>query len=687
MTDRIFENYAPLYWNAGLPVIPLRHRNKMPDITQWSQYGSAMPTETEMRDWLASYPDGNIGLPFGPKSGLCAIDIDTEDEDLIAAILDALPPTPWTRVGKKGMGLIYRFEGQKNFKLRGPDGGMVLEFLGLGNQMVMPPSIHPDTGRPYTSDTNLWEVLGQIEPLGEDIEDRLRGLLGLKRVPAKYTMPSEKIGEGGRHTALASFAGKLRQIGMTGEDLRAALKTFMDTRFESRLPEHQVDGIIRHATEVWEGGDGHEHSDVGNGRRLAVRLKDKLLWNGSSWLAWSGGKWSEDCFGLIDMEAKALTDDLLGSKDDTTKSWGLKSQSSRAIRAMIEMAKSERDVVVRPDTFDRDPDILNTPTGVVDLRTGSQRTAVPSDMLALQTSVGYDPEAECPAFIRFINEIFPDPEVVDFVQRWCGYLLTGRTREQVFLIASGAGSNGKSTLLNIIREILGDYACNTPISTFLERDRGAATNDLAALQGARLVLANEGNRSDALDSALVKKMTGGDPITARFLHKEFITYTPQFKPVIISNHIPEIDATDPAIWRRTLILPFTRNFNESERDADLPKKLEAEASGILRWAVEGAKTWFMQGLCPPATITNTVRAFQEDMDTVGAFIKEMCSTSQTTECSASAIYLAFDRFSRELGLRPMSSTQFGKELGKRGFEKRKSGGKILRRGLTLLPQL
>lgn len=157
--------------------------------------------------------------------------------------------------------------------------------------------------------------------------------------------------------------------------------------------------------------------------------------------------------------------------------------------------------------------------------------------------------------------------------------------------------------------------------------------------------------------------------------------------MIISNHIPEIDATDPAIWRRTLILPFTRNFNESERDADLPRKLEAEASGILRWAVEGAKTWFMQGLCPPATITNTVRAFQEDMDTVGAFIKEMCSTSQTTECSASAIYLAFDRFSRELGLRPMSSTQFGKELGKRGFEKRKSGGKILRRGLTLLPQL
>lgn len=174
----IFAEYAPSYWGAGLPVIPLRPRNKMPDINSWSTFGSQMPSEAIQQHWLASYPNGNIGLPFGPASGLCAIDIDTDDEALIKALRDILPPTPWVRVGKKGMGLIYKWSGQRNFKLRGAEGGMICEFLGLGNQMVMPPSIHPDTGKPYTSDTNLWEVMDQIQELGDDIEDKLRALLG-----------------------------------------------------------------------------------------------------------------------------------------------------------------------------------------------------------------------------------------------------------------------------------------------------------------------------------------------------------------------------------------------------------------------------------------------------------------------------------------------------------------------------
>ncbi len=687
MTDRIFETYAPLYYAAGLPVIPLRPRNKMPDLTGWTQYGSRMPNEMEQIDWLASFPKGNIGLPLGPASGLCMIDIDTEDEGLIETILEILPPSPWKRVGKKGMALAYRFQQQRNFKLRGPDGEMILEFLGLGNQVVLPPSIHPETQQPYVADTNLWEVLDQVEDLGEDIEDRLRDALGLAQKAARYEVPPGKIAVGGRHNALASFAGKLRQIGMVGEDLRAALFSFMAERFESPLPDDEVDGIVRHATEVWEGGDGHEHSDVGNGRRLAARIQRRLLWDGSNWLVWSGGRWSPDSSSLIEQEAKRLTDDLLGSKDDTTAGWGRKSQSARAIRAMIDMAKSERGVVVRPDAFDRDPHILNTPTGIVDLRTGELRSAQPDDMLSKQTSVGYDPAAECPTFDRFIGEVFPDPEVVAFVQRWLGYLLTGCTLEQVFMIASGAGSNGKSTLLNVIRDILGDYARDTPISTFLERPRGAATNDLAALQGARLVLANEGNRNDALDSALVKKMTGGDPITARFLHKEFVTFTPQFKPMIISNHMPEMDATDPAIWRRTLILPFTRVFDANERDRSLPDKLAAEAGGILRWAVEGAKAWYENGLLPPAAITDTVQAFQEDMDTIGAFIKEQCTTSPTVECNSTKLHSAYTRFAIQLGVKPISQTLFGTELGRRGFIHRKTGGNILRKGITLRPSL
>lgn len=215
MTDRIFETYAPTYWAAGLPVIPLRQRNKMPDIMQWSLYGRQMPSELEMQHWLASYPLGNIGLPLGPCSGVCIIDIDTEDPALDAAIREICGPTPWVRVGKKGAALAYRFEGQKNFKLRGADGGMICEFLGLGNQVVLPPSIHPDTGRPYTATADLWDVLNQLPLLGEDIEDKLRGLLGSKGFEigaGGRSGPIDIVPAGERDVQMIRYAGYLARV-------------------------------------------------------------------------------------------------------------------------------------------------------------------------------------------------------------------------------------------------------------------------------------------------------------------------------------------------------------------------------------------------------------------------------------------------------------------------------------------
>jgi P4 family phage/plasmid primase-like protien len=215
LNTSIFQTYAPAYWAAGLPAIPLRQRNKMPDINQWSAYGLRMPSELEQHHWMASFPRGNIGLPLGPQSGVAIIDIDTEDEALIEAILDCLPKSPWKRVGKKGMALAYRFEGQKNFKLRGADGGMLLEFLGLGNQCVMPPSIHPDTQLPYTANCNLWEVLNDLPELGEDIEDKLRGLLGSKGFElgaGGRSGPLDVIPAGERDVQMVRHAGYLARV-------------------------------------------------------------------------------------------------------------------------------------------------------------------------------------------------------------------------------------------------------------------------------------------------------------------------------------------------------------------------------------------------------------------------------------------------------------------------------------------
>lgn len=179
MTSNIFFDYAPKYWDAGIPVMPLKIRSKAPLLNEWTAYGRVAPTTSIKGLWLESYPHSNIGLPFGPASGLCAIDIDTVDPDLVEVIMDCLPPSPWTRIGKKGCALIYRWSGQKNFKIRSQSDGMILEMLGQGNQLVLPPSLHPDTGEAYTSNVDLWDVVSKIQPLPTNIEETLRNALGV----------------------------------------------------------------------------------------------------------------------------------------------------------------------------------------------------------------------------------------------------------------------------------------------------------------------------------------------------------------------------------------------------------------------------------------------------------------------------------------------------------------------------
>lgn len=219
----IFAENAPQYWAAGIPVIPLKRWNspskgagKAPILNEWQQYGEVMPSESVRGLWLNTYPDSNIGLPFGPASGLCAIDIDTEDETLIKAIRDALPPSPWVRIGKKGMGLIFKWQGQRNFKLRDSQNKSLVEFLGKGNQMVLPPSIHPDTGNPYVSDTNLWEVLDLIEVIPLDLENVLRkaleGQVGVVLASSNRVGPVDVVPQGERDIQMVKMAGYLANV-------------------------------------------------------------------------------------------------------------------------------------------------------------------------------------------------------------------------------------------------------------------------------------------------------------------------------------------------------------------------------------------------------------------------------------------------------------------------------------------
>ena len=264
---RIFANFAPLYWGANIPAMPLKMKSKAPILSEWTQYGTNMPSSAVRDHWLHEYPRSNIGLPFGPASGLCAIDIDTTDPVLVAAIEDCLPVSPWRRVGAKGCALVFKWQGQKNFKIRSEE-GMLCEFLGLGNQMVLPPSIHPDTGEAYVANCNLWEVMDQIPALGVDIEQRLKDALGLKQAAPRKRQEvhtGKKSGIGGRHPALASELGRLRNKGVQGEALRVAALEY--DRSQHSPPLHETDPAeferLVHDAGQWEGSLPFVRNDSG----------------------------------------------------------------------------------------------------------------------------------------------------------------------------------------------------------------------------------------------------------------------------------------------------------------------------------------------------------------------------------------------------------------------------------------
>jgi putative DNA primase/helicase len=660
-------------------------------MTGWQEFCERMPTDAEQQSWLVSRASGNIGLPLGPASGLAVVDIDVEDPALIEEICACLPDSPWVRVGKKGRVLAVRYDPDISaFKLRDPETGTTLvEYLSTGNQVCLTGSIHPDTGQPYTSNTNLWEVLDQIPATPADIKERLGAVLGLEE-PKRRTAPStsKAVAEGGRHTSLTQEAGRLRNMGLEPEQLLAALRAYNEQHCNPPQDDTDVERIARDAVEKWSGGDGFPFSDIGNAKRLVERFEGHVRYETSrrAWIVFDGVCWREDSDGHVTRLAKQVALDLVNTAGGNKgqRKWGARSQSASAIRSMIDMAKSEPDVCVSADVFDLDPYLLNTPAGVCDLRTATVRPATPEDYLTKCTAVGFDAAAKCPRWLRFLEEVFPDPALRSFMQPLLGYIATGLTVEHIGVFALGSGRNGKGVTFNTLAWLLGSYSANTRYATFMQSPTGSATPELAVLKGARLVLANEGNRDQRLDSALFKSMTGGDPITARPLYQQPVTFQPQFTPLIVSNYMPEMDGNDPALWARAVLLPFTRTFEGEGKDRDLPELLRSEGPGILRWIVEGAAQYLQNGLAVPPCVTEAVAAYRGEMDVIGAFLNECCTVSPAAECSASLLYQEFERFARELAVRIPSRMEFGTELGRRGHPARKSGI-VYRQGLTLKP--
>lgn len=308
-----------------------------------------------------------------------------------------------------------------------------------------------------------------------------------------------------------------------------------------------------------------------------------------------------------------------------------------------------------------------------------------------------------PEFRKFLQRVQPDPEIRAFLKRFCGYLLTGLTIEQVMLFFYGAGRNGKSTFVDLLCRILGDYAVTLSIDSFSgdnKRGGGEATPDLARLPGARLVAASEPEANVKLKDALIKTLTGGEKIPVRRLHKDFFEVSPNFKIVLSGNHKPRIDDDSDGIWRRVLLVPWTVQIPSAEVDRALARKLRAEADGIFAWMVEGAIDYLNGGLEVPAAVSAASEEYRQESDPIGTFIRLACLVTgeSSDEEKPFDIYLAYDKFATEEGVFKFNNATFAKRFASaagrswpgpdgtvRQFAKAKSGTTVYR-GIRVKPE-
>jgi putative DNA primase/helicase len=422
-------------------------------------------------------------------------------------------------------------------------------------------------------------------------------------------------------------------------------------------------------------------SDLGNSQRFALRFGRDIRYCHpfKSWYIFDGQRWARDDRGGVQEYGKdcviRLADEAplleFGADQASAFKWAATSQAHARINGMIDLSKSA--LSLSPDDLDNNPALLNFPNGTLDLNTMIFRQHDRFDLISKVTRYNYNPEAVCPTWEKFLNTIMDgNPNLIKFLQRSAGYSLTGHTGERAFFLCHGRGANGKSTFLNTLQSIIGEYGISVESATFCVSRGESVRNDLAALKGARLVTATEAGKGKRLDEEIIKKLTGGeDAIRARFLFQEFFEFKPECKLWWSFNTTPRITDSTDSIWTRVKMIPFSVVIPAAERDIHLSEKLLKEGSGIMNWMLDGLREYQQIGLAEPEEVRIATADYRENEDTLADFFKDRCLIEPTATCEASDLYQDYTKW---MGMeapeeKVKSQRAFGFEMGDRGFKR------------------
>lgn len=440
--------------------------------------------------------------------------------------------------------------------------------------------------------------------------------------------------------------------------------------------------------------EGSTLNDVGNARRLVARYGQNIRWLSETkkWMIWNGQSWVMDEVSGIMKLAKETVQSIYneaGTQKDVDKGrqisrWANVSSFLPRLTAMGELAKSEPGITLSISEFDKNPMLIGTPSGVIDLNTGLPIPACREHYITKKIGIEYANNAKCPVWEQFLTKCFNgNDEIIKYLQRAVGYTLTGLVSEQKLFFLYGSGANGKSVFLEALRYVLGDYAMHAQADMFMQSKTERASNGIARLKGARMVSAIEVEDGHRFAESLVKQLTGGDRITGRFLYGEHFEFDPTAKFWFAANYKPIIRGDDHAIWRRFDLIPFLVTIPEDERDNELISKLKAEAEGILQWALQGAMEWQRIGLRSPSEITIATAQYKEEMDIIAMWLKDCCVVAAEKSANLQVLYASYIRWSQENDLHSMRRSNFVSKLEQRFVYSR--GGKGMKFwGLELL---
>ena len=434
--------------------------------------------------------------------------------------------------------------------------------------------------------------------------------------------------------------------------------------------------------------------DTGNAQRFIDMFGDKIRfnYNDNRWMIYDKIKWSYDIIGYIwDLIDKAM-ESMKSEKQyyenydaengtEILKEFKKHMKKSRNKNTKNALEKEAQHYVpITPNSLDHNRRKLNTPTGIIDLENFEVTPNDPLEYFTKSTAVGIKEGAKCPLWIEFLNDIFDgDKDLISYIQKAVGYSLSGLTDEQCAFFCYGTGNNGKSTFLDIIRCILGDYASNIQPETLMVRNTNSSANsDIARLKGARFVTSVEPNEGLRLNEGLLKQLTGDDMVTARKLYAEEFEFKPEFKLWMATNHKPVIRGTDTGIWRRIHLIPFTVNIPAEKVDRKLKDKLMQELDGIFLWCLEGLKRYNAEGLSKPSAVIKAVEQYRGEMDTISKFLDE-CTVSAPCRCvKARDLYNVYSRWCEENGEYKLTNTKFGMEMVKKYERSKTKNGWIYR---------